>query len=255
MRQAVDDAVNSIETRLRALADPKRAEGERAYLKSDLIDDDRVHLGVATPACRRIVRQELRALGAVTHDELLYMVGSLWDRPEFEFKRAATEMAHIRSEMFTPDDLDQVLTWMRRAQTWALIDEWAPRVVGRLLDNYPSEVGPVLDRWSVDDDFWIRRSSLLSMLISLRRGEGEFDRFGRYADAMMGETEFFIRKAIGWTLRDMSRRRPIEVAEFIRPRVGAMSGLTFREAVRRLPDELRIPLVVERAKIGKRPNK
>ena len=50
MRQAVDDAVNSIETRLRALADPKRAEGERAYLKSDLIDDDRVHLGVATPA-------------------------------------------------------------------------------------------------------------------------------------------------------------------------------------------------------------
>jgi DNA alkylation repair enzyme len=52
------------------------------------------------------------------------------------------------------------------------------------------------DRWAADSDFWLRRSAMLALLISLREGRGDFDRFGRYADAMLCEREFFIRKAI-----------------------------------------------------------
>jgi 3-methyladenine DNA glycosylase AlkD len=95
----------------------------------------------------------------------------------------------------------------------------------------------VLDRWAGDDDFWIRRSSLLAHLLALRGGEGDFERFAGYADGMLAEKEFFIRKAIGWVLRDTARKRPDLVYEWILPRAARASGVTIREVVKRLSAE------------------
>jgi len=64
----------------------------------------------------------------------------------------------------------------------------------------------VLDR-CCDDDFWLRRSAMLGLLRPLRAGGGDFERFARYADAMLEEKEFFVRKAIGWVLREVAKRR------------------------------------------------
>ena len=74
-------------------------------------------------------------------------------------------------------------------------------------------------------------------MLPLRRGDGDFDRFARYADAMLDEKEFFIRKAIGWVLRDMARKRPELVYGWIAPRTHRASGVTVREVVKRLPAE------------------
>ena len=60
-------------------------------------------------------------------------------------------------------------------------------------------------------------------------------RFTRYAEPMLTETEFFIRKAIGWVLREISRRDPVWVAFWTEQHLSGMSGVTFREAIRRLP--------------------
>jgi 3-methyladenine DNA glycosylase AlkD len=96
----------------------------------------------------------------------------------------------------------------------------------------------VLDRWASDEDFWIRRSALLALLGPLRRGSGDFDRFGRYADSMLAERELFIRKAIGWVLRDTGRRRPELVTAWLEPRAERSSGVTLREAVKPLPPQI-----------------
>ena len=113
---------------------------------------------------------------------------------------------------------------------------------GSLFTRFP-ELGDLLERWATDDDFWIRRSALLSHLVPLRGGGGDFARFARFAAGMINEKEFFIRKAIGWTLRELCKHHPQEVHAFL-VRVGdRASGLTRREAARRLPDQLRIPLL------------
>ena len=75
---------------------------------------------------------------------------------------------------------------------------------------------------------------MLCLLPALRRGGGDFDRFAGYADAMLDEREFFIRKAIGWVLREVSKKRPALVAEWLGPRTARASGVTFREAVKYL---------------------
>ena len=85
----------------------------------------------------------------------------------------------------------------------------------------------------------MRRSALLALLLPLRRGDGDFERFSRYADAMLEEREFFIRKAIGWVLRDTSKRRPELVAAWLGPRAGRASGVTVREAVKYLAEPQR----------------
>ena len=140
------------------------------------------------------------------------------------------------AEALIPADAALLERLIRQAGTWALVDELAPVVMGGLVERYP-ELAAALDRWAADEDFWVRRAALLSLLRPLRRGEGDFDRFARYADMMLAEREFFIRKAIGWVLRETGRRRPDLVAAWLEPRIGQVSGVTLREAVTPLPPD------------------
>ena len=110
------------------------------------------------------------------------------------------------------------------------------------MERFP-ELGATLNLWAQDSDFWVRRSAILSLLGPLRRGEGDFDSFSRYADMMLGEKEFFIRKAIGWTLREVSKKRPCLVYGWIAPRTSRISGVSMREAVKYLPRDQRDALM------------
>jgi 3-methyladenine DNA glycosylase AlkD len=90
---------------------------------------------------------------------------------------------------------------------------------------------------ATDGDFWVRRSSLLCELRPIRAG-APLDRFLARAEPMLAEREFFIRKAIGWVLREAGKRRPDEVASWLGPRTNRASGVTMREAVKYLPSEV-----------------
>jgi 3-methyladenine DNA glycosylase AlkD len=220
-----------IEQRLREAGNPDRAVAERAYLKSGM-----EFAGVGLPGLRAIVRALLPRRPTMARGSLLAVVTELWARPLFECRLAASMLLGDHAEALIPADAALLERLIRQAGTWALVDELAPVVMGGLVERYP-ELTAVLDRWAADEDFWVRRAALLSLLRPLRRGEGDFDRFARYAGMMLTEREFFIRKAIGWVLRDTGRRRPGLVAAWLEPRIGQVSGVTLREAVKPLPPE------------------
>ena len=125
--------------------------------------------------------------------------------------------------------------FLRESRTWALIDFLAA-YSAVLFGRYP-ELEPELERWATDDDFWIRRSALLVHLKPLGAGDGDFARFARFADGMIEEKEFFIRKAIGWILRETSKKRPHLVYEWLASRTHRAAGVTMREATKYLPDD------------------
>ena len=222
-----------IDAELRAAGDPGRAEGEKRYLKSVL-----EHYGTSVPATRRVVKAALDRHPDLTRASLVAIAEALWERPVHECRAAAVELLDLRGHLLGPGDIGLLERLIRESRTWALVDGLAASVTGPLVERCP-ELGSVLDRWAADDDFWVRRSALLALLLPLRRGAGDFARFGRYADAMLGEKEFFIRKAIGWVLRDTSTKRPELVAAWILPRAHRASGVTVREAVKRLPEAKR----------------
>jgi 3-methyladenine DNA glycosylase AlkD len=223
---------------LRAAASPQRAASEQNYLKSTL-----EFSGTTVPDIRRIVTSWRRAHPDLTNSGLTALSVALWDGPVFECKLAAVILLADRRTLLEPGDAVTIEKLLRTSGTWALVDSLAADVMGSLVQRFP-ELLATLDRWAIDDDFWIRRSALLSLLVPLRRGEtAHFERFAGYADAMLTEREFFIRKAIGWVLRETGKRRPDLVAAWLEPRAALASGVTMREAVKWLPADQRDALM------------
>ena len=229
--------VSEIVAVLESQADPDRAERESAYLKSSLR-----HLGVRVPAIRKATRTAMRTHGVTARTDVVALADALWAEPVHERRVAAVEALRYRANALTVADLASIERLLREARTWALVDFLASDVTGVVVANFP-EAGDVLDRWAVDDDFWIRRSALLALLVPLRNGAGDWPRFSRYADAMLDEREFFIRKAIGWVLRDTAKRQPDLVQDWLRDRPGRVPVLAVREAVKPLPEPTRTELI------------
>jgi 3-methyladenine DNA glycosylase AlkD len=225
-----------IERNLRAIGTKERAEGEKQYLKSDL-----EHLGATVWQIRREVKSLAADSPNLDHTQLVALVEELWARPVHERRMAAVLVLEAYPKLVGPEDLPLLERLVREAKTWAYVDGLAGDVLGELLVRDPG-VAPKFDRWASDPNFWVRRSALLAQIKPLKSG-ASFARFGRYADAMLDEKEFFIRKAIGWVLRETGKTRPDEVFDWLAPRIGRASGVTIREAVKYLKPEQRAMLM------------
>jgi 3-methyladenine DNA glycosylase AlkD len=214
-----------IESELRQTGTPERAAAEKRYLKSDL-DFIGSKLGDMRGLAKATVEDE-----QLEHGDLIALVRELWRKPVFERRMMAVILLELHGSELGPKDLPTIETLIRESKTWALVDALAGDVVSEIALHH--RIKQRLDRWSEDDDFWIRRSSLLAELKPLKAG-APFQPFADRADALLDETEFFIRKAIGWVLREMSKKRAKEVYDWIAPRTDRASGVTMREVVKYL---------------------
>jgi 3-methyladenine DNA glycosylase AlkD len=222
------DPIPELLEALRARATAERAEKEKAYLKSDL-----VHLGVPMPGVRAVAK-DFRKTHQPGADEIVALAAELWGEGVHELRAVACVLLEGEAKKLEPRHLDAIEALLRDSATWAYVDSLAANVVGTIVDRHP-EAADRLDAWSVDRNFWMRRSALLALLVPLREGRGDWDRFVRYAEPMLAEKEFFVRKAIGWVLRETAKKRPDLVRSWVEPRQSRMSGLTYREATRTLP--------------------
>jgi 3-methyladenine DNA glycosylase AlkD len=226
--------VEELECELRDVGDAERAVGARAYLKSDL-----EFIGVAAKPLRAVARRFLTDHSGIDRTHLIDLVQALWQRPVFELKAVAVALLERRTSDLVIDDLGLVEELLRRSHTWALVDWLCTKVAAPLVESDPSASRAVLEGWSGDKDFWIRRASMLAQLPALRAGGGDFELFTSFASRMVGEKEFFIRKAIGWVLRDVSKKRPDLAYGFLSDHIHAVSGLTLREGSKYLPVDQR----------------
>ncbi|MEM7048625.1 MAG: DNA alkylation repair protein [Acidobacteriota bacterium] len=231
------DSIADIRATLAALGTAERATNEKRYLKSDL-----EFLGVKVPTIRREVRRWLKARPEIGRAELVALAHRLWQTRVHELRTFGAQALALRVGLLTAEDLALTENLLRKANTWAHVDELSVRLAGSLVERFPAAGRAALDRWNRDDNFWLQRASLLALLIPLREGRGDWPRFSRYADHLLEEKEFFLRKAIGWVLREASQKTPDKVAAWVRSRLDRMSGLTFREGTRRLPEEVQAEL-------------
>jgi 3-methyladenine DNA glycosylase AlkD len=232
--------IEQIDAALRASGTHERAEQDKAYLKSDL-----THYGASVPAVRSVAKAVAAEHPGLSHDELVLLVTGLWAAPVHERRVVAVELLVIRRDRLRGEDMILLERLLRESRTWALVDPLAVSVAGPLVERLP-ELRVVLDRWAADQDFWVQRAALLSLLGALRRGEGDFDRFSGYADAMLDDKEFFLRKAIGWVLRETAKKRPDLVYAWLLPRATRASGVTVREAIKPLTPQQRATILAAR---------
>ncbi len=184
--ESPEGLVAEIEAALIATSNPERALNEKRYLKSDL-----QFIGVAKPLIRRAVRPALRSGAISDRDSLLDFAEASWATGVHERRVTAILALQEKSTLLEIRDITFIEDLIRQSKTWAYVDPLSIYFAGGLVERFP-ELVSTLDRWSTDGDFWVRRSAMLALLIPLRQGEGDFDRFARYADGMPEEKEFFI---------------------------------------------------------------
>ena len=234
-------AARSIEEQLRAQGTAERAAGSKRYLKSDLD-----FIGVPVPAVRTAIAHWSRAHGEVSRQEAIALADELWNTSIFERKLAAVVLLERFAGLLTARDLRFVKGLIEDSKTWALVDGLAVNVVGTIVATHPG-AATELDAWARSSDHWVRRTALLALMKSMKRGD-EHERFFGYAEAMLDEREFFIRKAIGWVLREVGKAHPDAVFGWLLPRAGRASGITLREAVKHLSEEQRRTVLEARSR-------
>ncbi len=214
-----------LEVRFEAAGDAAKATQMKAYMKSDL-----AFFGVDQAALRSACRELAKAHADEPIDSFVAAADGLIRSRYFEVRSAAIGLLERRRNELGPAHLDLLIDWVRVTACWAHVDWIATKLVGRVIERHPKE-RRCIERWARDEHMWVRRTALLAQLDELRAGKsGDFALFARVAVPMLEEKEFFIRKAIGWVLRDVSKKRPELTRRFVADHDAQMSGLTKREA-------------------------
>lgn len=228
------DRAEAFRARLRealaGAAAPEDAPAMQAYMKSTL-----PFLGVHMDALRRIVK-ELAADApfddlAAWSEVVLRVFREATHREE---RQAAVELTRAKaSRAFqTPGALPTYEAMIVEGAWWDLVDPLAAYGVGGLLAAHPAPMKAAMRAWARDPNLWKRRTAILSQL---QRKE-QTDRALLFAciEPSLGSKEFFLRKAIGWALRQYARVEPDEVVRYVRAHAGKLSGLSKREALKAL---------------------
>jgi 3-methyladenine DNA glycosylase AlkD len=229
--------VRAVRAELKASSTAARAAGQKAYLKSSL-----TFLGNDQPTIRRVGKALARRVRAQDDAPLRALVQALWSHEVHELRSVAIGLLEQREPVLTARDLPLLERMLRESRTWAYVDWLCLKVLGSLVLREP-KVRQRVARWATDDDFWLRRSALLTLLPGVKGGAIPFSAFAALAVPMLGEKEFFIRKAIGWGLREVSKKDPATVATFLRAHRDDVSGLTMREGAKYLPARDRAALM------------
>jgi 3-methyladenine DNA glycosylase AlkD len=219
-----DDFVTAVRAALEPAADPAKAPVMAAYMK-----DHYPFLGIASPLRRALVRDVVRAAGQPTEEELADALQALWalDEREYQYVGCDVLARHQRvcGEEFLAgpaETLIQTKSW------WDTVDALRSAVVGPLVSRHDDLVA-VIWRWIESDDIWLVRSAIIHQLGYGRRTDEErlFALCARRAD----HPDFFVRKAIGWALREHAKHAPDSVRAFVDAHRHRLAPLSAREAL------------------------
>jgi 3-methyladenine DNA glycosylase AlkD len=223
------DPVRFFTGRLRRAGSAARATGEKAYLKSELR-----FWGNGQDQVRAAVEEYSDAHPDLNRADLRALAEALYATDVHELRASAIGVLERHREVLGDRDLPWLIALVRKSKSWAYVDWIAPKVIGNVIARDP-RARRRLVTWAKDGDFWVRRAALLAEHDALRAGGGDFALWSRLAAPMLDEREFFIRKAIGWVLREVSKKRPELAYGFLRKHRDRVSHLSLQEGAKYLP--------------------
>jgi len=151
--------------------------------------------------------------------------------PEREMWYIAVQVIKENKKKLQPSDFDFIKMMLVKSDWWDIVDVLAVHAIGSLCMNFP-ELRQAVDAWIQDENFWLRRTALIYQL-GYRKQTDEAVLY-RHIMQVCHEKEFFIRKAIGWALREYSKYNPNSVIEFIESNRGKLSYLSIQEGEKHL---------------------
>jgi 3-methyladenine DNA glycosylase AlkD len=206
--------------------DPQRAASMTAYMRGQF-----PFLGIVAPAQRTLARTVLAGLGRPTEADLKAVALGCWALPEREYQYFACSWLRRHARGCSAHFLDVARHLIVTKPWWDTVDALAAHVVGPLVARHP-ELVSTMDAWSVEKDMWLIRTALLHQLAY--KESTDAGRLFRYCTVQAGHPDFFVRKAIGWALREHAKADPAAVRSYVIAHQSRLSALSVREALKNL---------------------
>ncbi len=215
---------------LRKLGNPEQAEAVARYMKTLSLK----FFGIRLPLIQKTVTRFAKGLAT---EELVPLMNGLWKQTIFESRVAAIRVLERyakRGDVFLA--LDASSQWIDDVDTWGLMDPLGTLCVGTLLLR-DRDIEKTLTKWSMSENFWRRRASILPYLHLSKKSVYKDEYRERILQAIqphISDKEFFVGKAAAWVLRELSKREPEIVKAFIDQHRDVMTRLVIREASKKL---------------------
>ena len=220
--------VQEIRRRLADVADPQKAPQMQAYMKSPM-----PYRGVSAPILKRLCRDTFASHPLATPAEWQQVVLDLWRNASFREERYAAVLltqARAYREFLTLSSVPMLEEMIVTGAWWDFVDTLAGHNLGDILRANPSKMKPLMRRWARDSDMWKRRSAILCQLGFKR--ETDLQLLYDCIEPNLSHKDFFIRKAIGWALRQYAWTDPKEVRRYVKANTDRLSPLSVREALK-----------------------
>jgi len=219
---------------LRSAHDPVRAENEKRYLKSP-----HKFFGVNIPTLRSLARDIKAQMGTASRGSVHGLARALWKSEYHQEKTLAIFLLAQYPEHLDLKTMGMLESMLSEATGWDHVDYISTSLVSDIL-NKDHRAYAFLTEWAgKPENFWMRRAALISQLPLLRKDGGDRELLFGLIKGMLEEKEFFIRKAIGWAIRELSKADPEAARDYLLSIKDMASGLTMREGAKRLPEDMR----------------
>jgi 3-methyladenine DNA glycosylase AlkD len=217
--------VASLKTLFEQNANPAQAGPMKKYMR-----DQFEYLGIKTPQNAALQKEFFKEHGFPEGSELDKVLRDLWSLPQREFQYIAVGLL-VRFKKQIPASFIKTIEYMLVTKSWwDTVDTIAGGPVGVHFQRFPEIRKKYLAKWRASEDFWLRRTAILFQLNYKK--ETNFDLLCEIIRENLGSKEFFINKAIGWSLRQYARIDPKAVATFVM--ATPLHPLSRREAMKHL---------------------
>ncbi|MFZ6799298.1 DNA alkylation repair protein [Undibacterium sp. Di24W] len=219
----VESYYHQIQTVFTTQANPKNASAMRSYMR-DQFD----FLGIKTPLRRALIKDLAKVDFHLT--DLERLVRALWLLPQREYQYVAIDLLATHKKSLGLSQLGLLLSLAQDKSWWDSVDGLASVTNDILFASRAQESQLQMDKAAKHPNIWVRRIAMIHQLGW--RLETDQTRLFGYAQELAHEEDFFIRKAIGWALRDYARWQPEAVGEFVDAHRSQLSNLSVREALK-----------------------
>lgn len=223
--RSMKEQIDAFVAALKAQASPEKKPAMEAYMKGRFS-----FLGVMSTERKSIQKSFFPLWKKDKSLDPLQVAQYLWEQPFREFQYAATDWMKACSLWKQPGSIRNFETWVLDRSWWDSVDFLASTCIGGYFLRYPNERDFWIEKWNASPDFWLNRTALLFQL--KYKKQTDTDLLFALIDTHKDQKEFFIRKAIGWALRELSKTQPRLVKEYLERT--KLSGLSIREATKYL---------------------
>jgi len=185
-------------------------------------------LGIKSPERKLITKPFLERSRIPSKNDVTKIVDELWVQPWREMQYFALDLLHKYSKNPENEWISFYEKLITSKSWWDTVDGIAAWQVGEYFNVFPQQIPSVIDNWMTSGNIWLQRSCLI---FQLRYGKNtDFDLLKSCILPLSGSREFFIQKAIGWSLRQYYHFEPAMVFDFVRS--NNLPNLSIREALK-----------------------